>query len=63
MTEFQKSLERNTSKSLSLLGLARAQETAGDIAAAQTWQQLEANWRGETSIIRDLQYVWLASNP
>lgn len=63
MAEFQKSLERNTSKSQSLLGLARAQEAAGDYAAAQTWQKLEANWRGDESIIRDLQYSWLASYP
>ena len=61
--QFQHALERNTSKSQSLLGLARAQEAAGDTAAAQTWQQLEANWRGEASNIRDLQYGWLASNP
>jgi len=61
--QFQHALERNTSKSQSLLGLARAQEAAGDYAAAQTWQKLEANWRGDESIIRDLQYSWLASNP
>ena len=61
--QFQYALERNTSKSQSLLGLARAQEAAGDFAAARTWQQLMANWRGDASIIRDLQYGWLASNP
>ena len=57
--QFQYALERNTSKSQSLLGLARAQEAAGDIAAAQTWQKLEANWRGDIDQIRDLEYIWL----
>jgi tetratricopeptide (TPR) repeat protein len=61
--QFQHALERNTSKSLSLLGLARAQQAAGDSAAAQTWRDLEANWRGDASIIRDLQYGWLVRNP
>jgi tetratricopeptide (TPR) repeat protein len=61
--QFQNALERNTGRSQSLLGLARAQEAAGDHAAIQTWQELEANWRGNASIIRDLQYSWLASSP
>jgi len=61
--QFQHALERNTSKSLSLLGLARAQQAAGDSAAAQTWRDLESNWRGDASTIRDLQYGWLAKNP
>ncbi len=61
--QFQYALERNTSKSQSLLGLARAQEAAGDIAAAQTWQKLEANWRGDIDQIRDLEYSWLVVSP
>lgn len=63
IAEFQKSLERNTGRSLSLLGLARAQEAASDITATQSWQQLEANWRGDADIIRDLTYHWLGSSP
>jgi len=62
VTPFKNSLERNTSKSQSLLGLARAQDAIGDVAAAQTWQQLEANWRGDFDMFRDLKYSWLESD-
>ncbi len=57
---FEDSLSRNTSRSMALLGLARAQEAIGDPRAAQTWQTLDANWQGDSSGIRDLQYSWLA---
>ncbi|MGI9199429.1 MAG: tetratricopeptide repeat protein [Woeseiaceae bacterium] len=56
---FNESLARSTGRTHSLLGLARAQEAIGDPKAAQTWQQLESNWRGEFADIRDLKYVWL----
>ena len=62
IVHFQDSLERSTGRSQSLLGLARAQEAAGDVAAAQTWQQLDANWRGDSSRIRELPYSWLRSD-
>ena len=57
--QFQTSLERNTGKSQSLLGLARAQEATDDAAAAQTWQQVEASWRGDIARLRELDYSWL----
>jgi tetratricopeptide (TPR) repeat protein len=61
ITQFQISLGQNTSKSQSLLGLARAQKAVGDNAATQTWQQVESNWRGDINTIRNLEYTWLAS--
>jgi len=62
IVQFQNSLARSTGRSQSLLGLARAQEAAGDVGAAQTWQQLEANWRGGDSQIRELRYSWLTTD-
>jgi tetratricopeptide (TPR) repeat protein len=59
--QFETALERNTDKSLSLLGLARAQGALGNGAADQTWQRLEGNWRGDVSLLHDLQYRWLTS--
>ena len=56
---FNESLARSTGRTQSLLGLARAQEAIGDPKAAQTWQQLESNWRGDFADIRDLRYTWL----
>jgi tetratricopeptide (TPR) repeat protein len=42
---FQSALKRAPNRSLSLLGLARAQDAAGDkVAAATTYKQLLANW-------------------
>jgi len=61
ITQFQISLGQNTSKSQSLLGLARAQKAVGDNAATQTWQQVESNWRGDINTIRNLEYIWLTS--
>ena len=60
---FQGSLNRNTGRSLALLGLARAQQASGDETAAKTWQQLASNWRGDISTLQDLEYVWLGSQP
>ena len=62
ITYFTESLSRSTGRTQSLLGLARAQEAAGDPKAAQTWQQLETNWRGDISDIRDLEYSWLGDS-
>ncbi len=56
---FSEALNRSTARTQSLLGLARAQDAAGDPKAAQTWQELAANWRGDSSAIRDLEYSWL----
>jgi TolA-binding protein len=43
---FQSSLKRAPNRSLSLLGLARAQSAAGDkTAAAATYKQLLATWK------------------
>jgi tetratricopeptide (TPR) repeat protein len=60
--EFENALERNTGRSLSLLGLVRAEELAGVTDETQTWQQLESNWRGDASKLRELQYSWLSSS-
>jgi tetratricopeptide (TPR) repeat protein len=62
IAEFEKVLERNTGRSLSLLGLGRAQEMAGNGDEMQTWQQLDSNWRGDASKLRELQYSWLTSS-
>jgi hypothetical protein len=56
---FEQSLARNTSRTLSLLGLARAQEAVGDMSAAETWQKIEANWHGDTATLRAFRYSWL----
>lgn len=56
---FEQSLARNTSKTLSLLGLARAHEAVGDAATLETWQKIEANWQGDTATLRALRYSWL----
>lgn len=58
---FAAALNRNTSRSISLLGLARAQEAAGNPKASQTWLMLDANWQGDSGGIRDLQYSWLGN--
>jgi tetratricopeptide (TPR) repeat protein len=58
---FEASLNRNTSRSMALLGLARAQEAIGDPRAAQTWQALDSNWQGDSSGIRGRQYGWLSN--
>ena len=58
---FEKALERNTGRTLSLLGLARAQEAAGDPAAADTWRKLEKNWRADINELREKDYPWLVA--
>jgi hypothetical protein len=44
---------------LSLLGLARAQEAAGDQGATGTWSRIDAQWRGDPDALRDMSYSWL----
>jgi tetratricopeptide (TPR) repeat protein len=61
ITYFTESLNRSTARTQSLLGLARAQEALGDPQAAETWQALETNWRGDINDIRDLEYSWLSA--
>jgi tetratricopeptide (TPR) repeat protein len=56
---FEQSLARHTNRTLSLLGLARAQEAAGDREAAETWSQIDAQWRGDPDALRDMSYSWL----
>jgi tetratricopeptide (TPR) repeat protein len=60
IAHFETALERNTGRTLALLGLARAQEAIGDAAAQETWAQLEANWKGEMDTLRQSSYVWLS---
>ena len=59
LTMFEQSLARHTARTLSLLGLARAQSATGDAAASETWQKLEAQWRGDADTLRTLPYPWL----
>ena len=56
---FEQSLARNTSKTLSLLGLARAQEAVGHAAAAETWQRADENWQEDIATLRSKEYTWL----
>jgi tetratricopeptide (TPR) repeat protein len=56
---FEESLARHTNRTLSLLGLARAQEAAGDQAAAETWSRIDAQWRGDPDALRGMSYSWL----
>jgi len=57
--EFEKALAGNTARTLSLLGLARAEEQVGTGNEIQTWQILDSNWRGDASRLRELKYSWL----
>jgi len=57
--QFDAALEHNTARSLSLLGLARAQDALGRPEAALTWQRLDANWRGDKARLHSLEYRWL----
>jgi tetratricopeptide (TPR) repeat protein len=56
---FEQSLARHTNRTLSLVGLARAQEAAGSEEAAETWSLIDAQWRSDTEAVRDLTYPWL----
>jgi predicted Zn-dependent protease len=60
ITVFELSLLRNTNRSLALLGLARAQEAAGNLkAAAETQALLASNWKGDLQAFRQSTYPWL----
>ena len=60
ISEFELSLLRNTNRSLSLLGLARAQEAAGNQkAAAETKALLASNWKGDLQAFRNSTSPWL----
>jgi tetratricopeptide (TPR) repeat protein len=61
IAHFETALERNTGRTLSLLGLARAQEAAGDPAAQETWRILEGSWRADMERLRQTDYVWLST--
>jgi predicted Zn-dependent protease len=61
MPHFQEALYRNTGRTLSLIGLARAQEAVGDPAAAETRQQVRTNWQGDPKDLAEVRYQWLAS--
>jgi tetratricopeptide (TPR) repeat protein len=56
---FQQALDRHTGRTLSLLGLARAEQQMSSPSAAETWQRLETQWRGDPALIRSVKYVWL----
>lgn len=56
---FEQSLGRHTNRTLSLLGLSRAQEMAGDERAAETWSRLHEQWRGAPHGFHDIRYTWL----
>ena len=61
--QFESSLQRNTGRTLSLLGLLRAQEATGDLAAAQTRQQLAAMWQNpDPGSLESQNYSWLNGN-
>jgi len=61
IAHFEKALERNSGRTLSLLGLARALEAAGDAAAKETWQVLENSWKADMADLRQTDYVWLST--
>jgi tetratricopeptide (TPR) repeat protein len=61
IAHFQTALERNTSRTLSLLGLARAQEATGDPAAQETWKILDGNWKADMEKLRQTDYTWLST--
>ncbi len=60
IAEFELSLSRNTNRSLSLLGLAKAQEAAGNLkTAAETQALLASNWKGDLQAFRQSGSPWL----
>ncbi len=61
IAHFETALERNTGRTLSLLGLARAQEAAGHPAAQETWGILEGSWKADMEKLRQTDYVWLST--
>jgi predicted Zn-dependent protease len=61
IAHFETALERNTGRTLSLLGLARAQEATGHPKAQETWRTLENNWKADMADLRQTEYVWLST--
>ena len=61
IAHFETALERSTGRTLSLLGVARAQEAAGDPAAQETWGILEGSWKADMEKLRQTDYVWLST--
>jgi len=60
IAEFEMSLSLNTGRSLALLGLARAQEAAGNLTEASESQALLAtHWKGDLQAFRRSDYPWL----
>jgi tetratricopeptide (TPR) repeat protein len=58
---FEQALERNTGRTLSLLGLARAQEAVKDPAADESWQHLSNIWESDISELQRTHYSWLVA--
>jgi len=58
---FETALERNTGRTLSLLGLARAQEAVGDAKAQETWGILEGSWKADLETLKESEYIWLST--
>jgi tetratricopeptide (TPR) repeat protein len=61
IAHFETALQRNTGRTLSLLGLARAQEATGHPKAQETWHTLENNWKADMADLRQTEYVWLST--
>jgi tetratricopeptide (TPR) repeat protein len=61
IAHFETALERNTGRTLSLLGLARAQEATGHPKAQETWRNLEDNWKADMADWRRTEYVWFST--
>ena len=60
---FEQSLGRHTNRTMSLIGLARAQATAGDSQANETRARIAAQWRGDPAAARTISYSWLPDQP
>ena len=56
---FERALARHTNRTLSLIGLARAQEAAADPGAAATRARIDAQWRGAPLAADSPAYTWL----
>jgi tetratricopeptide (TPR) repeat protein len=62
ISEFELSLLRNTNRSLSLLGLARAQQAAGQtLEAAETRALLASGWKGDLQAFRQSTNPWIGN--
>ena len=61
IAHFETALERNTGRTMSLLGLARAQEAVADPASKETWQTLAGNWKADMAKLQQTDYAWLST--